>query len=44
VTRKFERYAEASREHDLAILEALTADDIVWQLERMKARGVSVDA
>lgn len=32
VAEEFERYAKASTEHDLATLDALTADDIVWQL------------
>ncbi|MCP5053606.1 MAG: nuclear transport factor 2 family protein [bacterium] len=30
VAEQFERYAKASASHDLAALEALTADDIVW--------------
>jgi hypothetical protein len=32
VAQQFQRYAEASAAHDLETLEALTAEDIVWQL------------
>jgi hypothetical protein len=36
---QFERYAKASKEHDLATLEALTADSIVWQLGPYTFKG-----
>jgi hypothetical protein len=39
VAKQFERYAKASKEHDLATLEALTAEDIVWQLGPYKLEG-----
>jgi len=39
VAQQFERYAKASTEHDLATLEALTADDIVWQLGPYRLEG-----
>jgi hypothetical protein len=39
VAEQFEQYAKASTEHDLATLEALTADDIVWQLGPYKLEG-----
>ena len=39
VARQFERYSEASASHDLQALDALTADDIVWQLGRYRLVG-----
>lgn len=39
MAQRFEWYAEASQEHDLATLEALTADDVVWQLGPYRLEG-----
>ncbi len=39
VAKQFELYSEASASHDLSALEALTAEDIVWQLGPCRLEG-----
>ena len=39
VAEKFERYARTSASHDLAALETMTADDIVWKRGRYRLEG-----
>jgi len=39
VEQQFKRYAEASASHDLETLEALTANNIVWQLGPYRLEG-----
>lgn len=39
IAQRFKRYAEASAAHDLKTLEALTSEDIAWQLGPYRLRG-----